>query len=43
MLDGVGMGRMQHGQPLPLAPAGSVTVAPGVELFEVDSGGVVLL
>ena len=34
---------MQHGQPLPLAPAGSVTVAPGVELLEVDSGGVVLL
>ncbi len=37
------MGRMQHGQPLPLAPAGSVTVAPGVELLEVDAGGVVLL
>ena len=34
---------MQRGQPLPLAPAGSVTVAPGVELLEVDAGGVVLL
>ena len=34
---------MRFGQPLPLAPAGSVVVAPGVELLEVDAGGVVLL
>ena len=41
VLAGVGMGRMRPGQPLPLAPAGSVAVAPGVDLLELDAGGVV--
>lgn len=34
---------MQRGQPLPLSPAGSVSVAPGVDLYEVDAGGVVFV
>ncbi len=34
---------MQRGQPLALAPAGSVSVAPGVDLLEVDAGGVVFM
>ncbi len=34
---------MQRGQPLPLAPAGSVSVAPGVDLLEVEAGGVVFV
>ena len=37
------MGRMQRGQPLPLTQAGSVPVAPGVDLLEVEAGGVVLV
>jgi transposase-like protein len=41
VLGGVGLGRMRRGQQLPLAPAGSVVVAPGVDLLEVDAGGVV--
>lgn len=34
---------MQRGQPLPLTPAGSVPVAPGVDLYEVEAGGVVFV
>lgn len=34
---------MQRGQPLPLSPAGSVSVAPGVDLLEVEAGGVVFV
>ena len=37
------MGGMRRGQQLPLAPAGSVAVAPGVDLLEVDEGGVVFV
>ena len=37
------MGRMHRGQPLPLAPAGSVTVAPGVEVLELEAGGAVFV
>src|SRR6266508_3279599 len=43
VLAGVGMGRMRRGQPLPLVPAGSVSVAPGVDLLEVEAGGVVFV
>ena len=34
---------MRRGQQLPLAPAGSVAVAPGVDLLEVAEGGVVFV
>ncbi|MGI8685439.1 MAG: putative transposase [Acidimicrobiales bacterium] len=34
---------MRRGQQLPLSPAGSVVVAPGVDLLEVDEGGVVFV
>jgi len=37
------MGGMRRGQQLPLAPAGSVAVAPGVDLLEVAEGGVVFV
>ncbi|MGI8808728.1 MAG: putative transposase, partial [Acidimicrobiales bacterium] len=43
VLDGAGMGGMRRGQQLPLAPAGSVAVAPGVDLLEVAEGGVVFV
>src|SRR6266508_1359426 len=43
ILAGVGLGRMPRGQPLALAPVGSVPVAPGVELLEVEAGGVVFV
>ena len=34
---------MRKGRPLPLEPAGSVAVTPGVQLLENDQGGVVFL
>jgi len=34
---------MQRGQALPLSPAGSVRVAPGVDVLEVDAGGAVFV
>lgn len=37
------MGGMRRGQQLPLSPAGSVAVAPGVDLLELDEGGVVFV
>jgi hypothetical protein len=38
-----GIGGVRKGRPLPLEPAGSVSIAPGVQLLETDQGGVVFL
>lgn len=38
-----GMGSVRKGQPLPLRPAGSVSLGPAVSLVEGDSGGVVFV
>lgn len=43
ILGRVGVVGMRRGAPLPLVPAGSVVVAPGVDLVEVEEGGVVFV
>ena len=43
MLRCAGIGAIRKGRPLPLEPAGSVAVAPGVQLLETNQGGVVFL
>jgi hypothetical protein len=43
VLRGAGIGPVRKGRPLPLPPAGSVALNPGVHLVENDAGGVVFL
>jgi hypothetical protein len=43
VLHGAGIGPVRRGRPLPIPPAGSAALNPGVHLVENDAGGVVFL
>jgi hypothetical protein len=43
VLEQAGLGSVRKGQPLPLHPAGSITISNGIDLIENDEGGVVFL
>lgn len=43
VLERAGLGSVRKEQPLPLRPAGSITISNGVDLVENDEGGVVFL